>query len=187
MMNTASIPHDFQQDTLRDLYYRHPSLIRSGSRAGLPVVLAAASGSEERGRTSADGTNRCSSSSLGAAVPPPPRHVVKHNYHDHAGESEQGISSQGQAFSWSLLAPPFLPVFTSSAGGSISEHYAITRKSPHQQRSRAALRFPERLYDMLQDIEDGEKDLGGIVSWQPHGRCFLVRKPKAFVEQVLSK
>lgn len=38
--------------------------------------------------------------------------------------------------------------------------------------------FPYRLYEMLQLVEsDG---LDHIVSWQPHGRCFVVHKPEEF-------
>lgn len=38
--------------------------------------------------------------------------------------------------------------------------------------------FPYRLYEMLQLVErDG---LDHIVSWQPHGRCFVVHKPVEF-------
>ncbi len=43
--------------------------------------------------------------------------------------------------------------------------------------------FPVNLHDMLNELEkDGMDD---IVSWQPHGRCFLVHKQQQFVEQVL--
>jgi hypothetical protein len=43
--------------------------------------------------------------------------------------------------------------------------------------------FPIKLHEMLDDIErDG---YGHVVSWQPHGRCFVVRKPKEFVEHVM--
>ena len=45
--------------------------------------------------------------------------------------------------------------------------------------------FPERLYNMLNQVEeDGFED---IVSWQPHGRCFIVHQPKQFVEAVMPK
>ena len=38
--------------------------------------------------------------------------------------------------------------------------------------------FPVKLYMMLLSVEeDGHSD---VVSWQPHGRCFLVHKPKEF-------
>lgn len=40
--------------------------------------------------------------------------------------------------------------------------------------------FPLKLHDLLESVqEDGYE---GIISWQPHGRCFVVRKPKEFVE-----
>jgi hypothetical protein len=43
--------------------------------------------------------------------------------------------------------------------------------------------FPVKLHYMLNELEkDGMDD---IVSWQPHGRCFLVHKQQQFVEQVL--
>jgi hypothetical protein len=43
--------------------------------------------------------------------------------------------------------------------------------------------FPYKLHYMLTELEtDGMDD---IVSWQPHGRCFLVHNQKAFVDHVL--
>jgi hypothetical protein len=43
--------------------------------------------------------------------------------------------------------------------------------------------FPVKLHYMLSELEtDGMDD---IISWQPHGRCFLVHKQQQFVEQVL--
>ena len=43
--------------------------------------------------------------------------------------------------------------------------------------------FPVKLHYMLSDMQaDG---LDHIVSWQPHGRAFVVHKPKEFVSQVL--
>ena len=45
--------------------------------------------------------------------------------------------------------------------------------------------FPVKLHDMLDQIErDG---LSHVVSWQPHGRCFVVHKPKEFVNYVMPK
>uniref|UniRef100_A0A7S2KH62 HSF-type DNA-binding domain-containing protein n=1 Tax=Leptocylindrus danicus TaxID=163516 RepID=A0A7S2KH62_9STRA len=43
--------------------------------------------------------------------------------------------------------------------------------------------FPEKLHDMLEKI-DGD-NLAHVVSWQSHGRAFLVRDPKEFVKEVL--
>jgi hypothetical protein len=43
--------------------------------------------------------------------------------------------------------------------------------------------FPVKLHYMLSELENDGVD--GIVSWQPHGRCFLVHKQQQFVEKVL--
>ena len=44
-------------------------------------------------------------------------------------------------------------------------------------------KFPVKLHHVLGELEkDG---LSHIVSWQPHGRCFLVHKRKAFVKRIL--
>jgi len=43
--------------------------------------------------------------------------------------------------------------------------------------------FPIKLHDMLDQIErDG---YGDVISWQPHGRCFVVHKPREFVDHVM--
>ncbi|CAJ1887919.1 unnamed protein product [Cylindrotheca closterium] len=45
--------------------------------------------------------------------------------------------------------------------------------------------FPVVLHRMLED--SGIKNFAGIVSWQSHGRAFLIRQPKEFVASVLPK
>lgn len=45
-------------------------------------------------------------------------------------------------------------------------------------------RFPNRLHAMLSCPETAKT---GIVGWQPHGRCFLVFRPKEFVERILPR
>lgn len=47
--------------------------------------------------------------------------------------------------------------------------------------------FPEKLYQMLDHIALNEVELSSIVSWQPHGRCFLVKKVKEFTSTVLPR
>jgi len=42
--------------------------------------------------------------------------------------------------------------------------------------------FPWKLHDMLENVD--EEGYAHIVSWQPHGRCFAVHKPKEFVALV---
>ena len=54
------------------------------------------------------------------------------------------------------------------------------RKGP---RGGVTVPFPVKLHLMLSRVE--EEDLGHIVSWQPHGRCFLVHKPKEFVDEIM--
>lgn len=45
--------------------------------------------------------------------------------------------------------------------------------------------FPLKLHEMLDQIED--EGLASVVCWQPHGRAFMVRKPREFVEYVMPK
>jgi len=44
--------------------------------------------------------------------------------------------------------------------------------------------FPEKLMDMLTKIEK-EGKFTNVVGWLPHGRAFIVRKPKEFITQVM--
>jgi hypothetical protein len=45
--------------------------------------------------------------------------------------------------------------------------------------------FPAVLHKMMEDAED--KDFTNVVSWQSHGRAFLIHEPKTFVADVLPK
>ena len=45
--------------------------------------------------------------------------------------------------------------------------------------------FPVRLFDMLETVE--KEGLDHIVSWQPHGRSFMVRKPSLFESEILPR
>jgi len=50
----------------------------------------------------------------------------------------------------------------------------------HPARGGVTTPFPLKLHDMLENVTaDGFEH---IISWQPHGRCFVVHKPKEFVE-----
>ena len=45
--------------------------------------------------------------------------------------------------------------------------------------------FPLKLHQVLEQVEtDG---YAHVISWQPHGRCFLIHKPNDFVAQVMPK
>lgn len=54
-----------------------------------------------------------------------------------------------------------------------------TRKGP---RGGVATPFPVKLHQLLESKEHSE-----IISWQPHGRCFILRKPKDFLETVMPR
>lgn len=48
-----------------------------------------------------------------------------------------------------------------------------------------AVAFPLKLHAILDQVElDG---LGHVISWQPHGRCFVIHQPKEFVATVMPK
>ena len=55
----------------------------------------------------------------------------------------------------------------------------------HRRRGGVAVAFPERLHEVLLQVEmDG---LAHIISWQPHGRAFVVHKPREFVDYVMPR
>ncbi|KAL7515413.1 hypothetical protein ACHAXN_013102 [Cyclotella atomus] len=55
----------------------------------------------------------------------------------------------------------------------------------HKAKGGVVIPFPVKLHSMLDAIErDG---YAHIVSWQPHGRCFVVHKPKEFVSHIMPK
>ena len=45
--------------------------------------------------------------------------------------------------------------------------------------------FPEKLYEMLANESSPEGDPNSVVSWLPHGRAFIVRKPKLFTSRIM--
>lgn len=58
-------------------------------------------------------------------------------------------------------------------------------EEPHRRRGGVSIAFPIKLHAVLDQVEaDG---LGHVISWQPHGRCFVVHKPKEFVDHVMPK
>jgi hypothetical protein len=50
----------------------------------------------------------------------------------------------------------------------------------HPARGGVVTPFPLKLHEMLDAVAASNQE--DIVSWQPHGRCFVVHKPKEFVE-----
>lgn len=64
---------------------------------------------------------------------------------------------------------------------------AIYLETPVVSKGGVTIPFPMRLHNMLEHISLNEPDFNEIVSWQPHGRCFLVKDVKAFSSQVLPR
>ena len=61
----------------------------------------------------------------------------------------------------------------------------VESDEPHRRRGGVSVAFPVKLHAVLDQVEaDG---LGHVISWQHHGRCFVVHKPKEFVDHVMPK
>lgn len=84
------------------------------------------------------------------------RHFVVHNYHDHANDTYEEVLAQ-----------------------------EAQEQCGEEQRRRGgvAVAFPIKLHEVLEQVEaDG---LGHIISWQAHGRCFVIHNPKEFVDHIM--
>ena len=115
--------------------------------------------SRRRSSTAAASSPSSSSSSTCSDSKRSKRTYVEHTYSDHYND------------------PMYSPGETEDENGE-----APKRRGP---RGGVVVPFPERLYTMLSQVEnEGFED---VVSWQPHGRCFIVHQPKRFVEEVMPK
>ena len=47
--------------------------------------------------------------------------------------------------------------------------------------------FPTMLYDIVQNADKQEPSIAHLISWQPHGRCFVVRDQQRLFDEVLNK
>jgi hypothetical protein len=86
---------------------------------------------------------------------------VSHDYHDHSKDKDFHEYFPTCGFSYHHLFPQL-------AGGR-------GNREP----------FPVKLHSMLKRVED--EGMTSIVSWQPHGRCFVVRQQEEFVEHILKR
>ena len=89
------------------------------------------------------------------------KHYVEHDYHDHFHDP---VENEG------FPAEP-------------EEDDGAKKRRGH--RGGVAVPFPEKLHYMLSRMED--ESTADIVAWQPHGRCFIVRKPGDFVEKIMPR
>lgn len=56
-------------------------------------------------------------------------------------------------------------------------------EEPCKRRGGVSVSFPLKLHQVLEQVEvDGHSH---VVSWQPHGRCFVIHKPKEFTDHIM--
>ena len=92
---------------------------------------------------------------------PVQRVLVDHTYIDHMDD---------------VVEPEVAPIPIMQTGG---------KKTQRGPRGGVTVAFPERLHDMLSAVE--KEGLTEIVSWQPHGRCFIVHEKKEFIADVMPR
>lgn len=113
------------------------------------------------------------------------RPCVNHSYRDHYHDPRSDEPGQGSfennttgnvAYSKSSLEQRPSTMATS-----------ITVPQPTQRHSRGGVTvaFPEKLHEMLRTVVSEGMD--HVVSWQPHGRCFVIRRKEFFVEHVMPR
>jgi hypothetical protein len=83
------------------------------------------------------------------------RTLVVHDYHDHLDDKHRKATASMKPPQFAAAAPSW-------------------STDP----------FPKKLYEMLAYMEE-EGGAKHIISWQPHGRCFVVHSPREFVKNVL--
>jgi HSF-type DNA-binding len=105
------------------------------------------------------------------------RHFVVHSYHDHSNDP---VDSSGAAADEDHF---HLSKCTSAAQH--EEDYYEPSQQQHRRKGGVAIAFPLKLHAVLDQVEaDG---LSHVISWMPHGRCFVIHQPKEFVDHVLPK
>lgn len=112
--------------------------------------------------------SRRSRSSRRASIASQEKHFVQHNYHDHSHDVVEDKDD-------------VLPSVESTEEEKTSQQLA--RRKGH--RGGVAVPFPEKLHFMLSRMD--QEGTSKIVAWQPHGRCFIVQKPKEFVEEIMPR
>lgn len=64
---------------------------------------------------------------------------------------------------------------------------AIYHNTPMVSKGGVTVPFPMKLHNMLDHISQHESQLSSIVTWQPHGRSFIVKNINRFAEDVLPR
>jgi len=116
------------------------------------------------------------------------RTYVNHDYKDHAQDPVYHEMMPWMESTTESTTPAPAPPSTSTSTTmtvleqQAAEAAAANRRGP---RGGVVVPFPERLYDMLRDADPLGFD--DVVSWQPHGRCFIIHDPKRFVDDVMPR
>jgi hypothetical protein len=144
---------------------------KDGGHTGTSIVSSASSeasdtdsknSSKKSSKNAPFMTTRRSRSSRRSSIPRHTKHYVEHNYHDHFHD----------------------PPETTNLPASIdSNDIGLKKRRGH--RGGVAVPFPEKLHYMLSRMD--QEGTADIVTWQSHGRCFIVHKPKEFVEQIMPR
>ena len=98
-----------------------------------------------------------------------PRLFAEHKYHDYANTQEGNDNDDDDN--------------NNNGNGADEQDDARTPKR-RKVGGGVSVPFPVKLFDVLDCIQR-EGKYTHICSWQPHGRCFLIRHPKLFVAEVL--
>jgi hypothetical protein len=105
------------------------------------------------------------------------KHVVEHDYHDHANEKKEDYP---ELLVESKPPPKKGKPSTQGSDSEFGDEYRVPRA-----KGGVTVPFPFKLHCLLDTIEqDGYEH---IVSWQPHGRAFAVHKPDLFVSIIMPK
>ena len=125
----------------------------------VPVVPP--EGKYEEKQTIQDRPKRCVSTNK--------RHVVQHNYHDHSYDTP--IDRQPKQCNWDWPATV--------------ESDNLDNYPKQEPKCGVFVQFPRKLHELLETIEaDG---LADVISWQPHGRAFLIHKTVEFSAMVIPR
>ncbi|KAL7574126.1 hypothetical protein ACA910_014812 [Epithemia clementina (nom. ined.)] len=107
--------------------------------------------------------------------------IVQHNYHDRSHDHPPPTSPTFQTL---LSAAP------DAASSSSSDSSSLLPTQLHHYdwslRTTSTTPFPLKLYEMLDQI-DRHEDESNIVSWQPHGRCFVIHNAQQFRDALLPR
>lgn len=70
-----------------------------------------------------------------------------------------------------------------------SSSFVVQRKKStgKKKKSMDNQHFPTILHDMLTSIDKAGSEEGAIISFQPHGKCFLIKQKEEFIARILPR